>query len=233
MMQVADKLAQVNAKIDLACQKAGRDRSEVRLVAVSKRQPVEKIRAALAAGQRDFGENYAQELRDKATLLATEGGVEQQPTWHYIGAIQSNKLRYIAAAAQWVHTITRADHVATLVQRSVVAAKFLVEVNIAAEPQKEGLAVEQVADFLAELKTQGRAVAGLMCMPPFDLSPVDSARYFAKLRELGQDLARQKLLDPQHHLSMGMSADFAEAIAEGSTLLRVGTAIFGARESTK
>ena len=239
--KVADNLARVREQIFQACAKAGRAADDVRLVAVSKRQPIEKIQAALAAGQRDFGENYAQELRDKAQHFVAANAdaqvgagdeVKHDPIWHFIGHIQSNKIRYIAPYAAWVHTLADLAKGQKIVRRAgpeALQPRLLIEVNIGLEAQKSGVFPEQLEPLLAAMGEQKLSVAGLMCMPPVASSPQQSAGYFAKLRTLGERMSGQSLLPKKYELSMGMSADFALAIAEGASIVRVGTAIFGFR----
>lgn len=234
---VADNLKRVREQIAAACEKAGRKQESVRLVAVSKRQPVEKIRAALAAGQRDFGENYAQELRDKAQVFAeAKNGqgddVKVTAIWHFIGHIQSNKIRYIAPNAAWVHTLADVAKGQKIVQRAAqqdLKPQLLIEVNIGKETQKSGVMPDHLESLLADLAEQKIDAAGLMCMPPAGCSPAQSTAYFAELRKLAETMTKQSLLPEKPELSMGMSADFALAIAEGASIVRVGTAIFGFR----
>ncbi|MFH1811641.1 MAG: YggS family pyridoxal phosphate-dependent enzyme [Pseudomonadota bacterium] len=226
-MSVAENLAAIRERIASACERAGRPVDAVRLVAVAKKQSIDKVREVLKAGQRDIGENYGQELRDKAAAL-----VERPPEWHFIGPIQSNKVRYVAAHADWVHTIDRLSIARELKDRCDRAdrtPRVLVEVNIAREPQKSGVDPEAAAELVHALRTLGLPPRGLMCMPPFDLPLSKTTAYFAALRELGQSLAGEGALDSSHELSMGMSEDFEQAILEGATMVRVGTAIFGTR----
>ena len=193
----------------------------VTLVAVSKTQPVEAIREAWAAGQRHFGENYAQEWRAKADALADLDGL----TWHFIGGLQTNKVKYLAPRAAWVHTLDREELARELARRYAAAgatAQVLVEVNLGGETQKSGCAPERVDGLVALARgLPGLEVAGLMCIPP----PGDDPRpHFARLRALRDRLGLREL-------SMGMSADWRVAVEEGATLVRLGTAIFGERPS--
>ena len=216
---IAERLAAVRGRIAQACAAAGRDPAEVTLVAVSKTHSADAIRAAYAAGHRDFGENYAQELRDKMRELADLPDLR----WHAIGHLQANKAKYVAGKAL-VHTIDRADLARELVRRAGGPVDGLVEVNVADEPQKSGVSPADLPALLAELRAiEGLHVAGLMCIPPDADDPEAARPHFRRLRTL-----RDELL-PGGALSMGMSHDYAVAIAEGATLVRVGTAIFGAR----
>ncbi|MBN2361441.1 MAG: YggS family pyridoxal phosphate-dependent enzyme [Deltaproteobacteria bacterium] len=229
-MSVAEDLARVRDRIAEACRRAGRDPETLRLIAVSKLQPVAKIRAACDAGQLDFGENYGQELRDKATELAQ---AVPRIQWHHIGPVQSNKVRYIARWASWVHTVDRPQIATELLARAAKEGRglhALIEINIADEPQKAGLVPAAAESGVAAIAATGMPVRGLMCMPPFDLPLADTVRHFARLRDLAERLAGAGLLSRPYELSMGMSADFEAAIGEGATMVRVGTAIFGERE---
>ena len=203
-MDVASGLLAVRERIA----KAARGR-EVKLVAVSKLQPLSKLQEAVAAGHRVFGENYAQELREKADALP---GAE----WHFIGALQTNKVKLVAGKVALVHTCDRLSLARELAKRAP-GQRVLLEVNIGREPQKAGVLPEDSAALLAQC--EGLRVEGLMCIPPASQDP---RPHFRALRELGEKLRVKEL-------SMGMSADYEIAIEEGATLVRVGTAIFGAR----
>jgi pyridoxal phosphate enzyme (YggS family) len=191
----------------------------VTLVAVSKTQPVEAIREAWAAGQRHFGENYAQEWRAKADALADLDGL----TWHFIGGLQTNKVKYLAPRAAWVQTLDREELARELSRRYAAAgatAKVLVEVNLGGEAQKSGCAPERVEGLVALARgLPGLEVAGLMCIPPPEQDP---RPHFARLRALRDRLGLREL-------SMGMSADWRVAVEEGATMVRIGTALFGER----
>lgn len=219
MSTIAERLASVRDAIAAACKKAGRDPSTVRLVAVSKFHPPEAIREAWEAGQRDFGENYAQHLRDKMAALS-----DLQPIrWHAIGHLQTNKARYVAGKAL-VHTLDRIELAEELVRRAGGPVECLVEVNVADEPQKSGVSPRDLPERLEELRrVEGIVLRGLMCIPPAAEDPEASRPWFRRLRAL-----RDELL-PGGELSMGMSHDFAVAIEEGATMVRIGTAIFGPR----
>lgn len=219
-MSVASSLAEVKERVAEACRKANRPVDSVTLVAVSKTHQPEMIREAYGAGQRDFGENYAQELRDKIRDLADLPEIR----WHAIGHLQTNKVRYVAGKAL-LHTLDRIALARELVRRAEgEKVEVLIEVNIASEPQKRGVLPTDLEATLASLQgIDGLSVVGLMCIPPRVDEPEDSRGWFRLLREL-----RDRLL-PEGALSMGMSRDFEVAIEEGATLIRVGTAIFGER----
>jgi pyridoxal phosphate enzyme (YggS family) len=208
----AERLAEVRARIRVACAKAGRDANEVTLVAVSKTMPPEACREAVAAGQPILGENYAQELRDKARVVAGA-------RWHYIGPLQRNKIKYVVGVAELIHSVDRADildEIAARARKMNLVQRCLIQVNVGDEPQKSGCSVAELPS-LVKAFGEGVKLEGLMCIPPADVDPVP---HFRKLRSLRDNLP---------HLSMGMSSDFEAAIAEGATLIRVGTALFGPR----
>ncbi|HEY2031811.1 MAG TPA: YggS family pyridoxal phosphate-dependent enzyme [Myxococcales bacterium] len=212
-MGVKEGLAEVRTRIASACARAGRDPASVTLVAVSKTKPVELLRDAIAAGQRSFGENYAQEFRDKHEELP-------DLDWHFIGALQTNKVKYVAGKATLVHTCDRLSLAQELSKRAASEQRVLLEVNIGREPQKAGVLPEDAPALLDQVRRLPKLRCdGLMCIPP---SEGDPRPHFAALRELGSKLGLREL-------SMGMSADYEVAIAEGATIVRVGTAIFGAR----
>ncbi len=220
-MSVARRLAEVRARLDAACRDAGRDPSEVHLVAVSKTHPLAAVEAAADAGQRHFGESYAQELRDKA---------RQRPdlTWHFIGRIQKNKARYIAPLAHRIHALETVEQARALARRAPGPLRCLVAVNVGREPQKSGVLPEEAVARCGELaRVDGIEVVGLMCLPPYRDDPEQVAPFFEELADLA---ARGRAAGhPLTELSMGMSHDFAVAVRHGATWVRVGTAIFGPR----
>jgi PLP dependent protein len=222
-----ERLASVLARIEAAARRAGRDPGGVRLLAVSKQQPVEAIAAAADAGQREFGENYVRE--GIAKIEALRG---RPLTWHFIGQLQANKTREVAEHFQWVHTVDR-ERIATRLdaQRPHLAGPLdvLLQVRLGDEPGKGGAQpadLPKLAAFVAGLPRL--RLRGLMCIPP--PLPDEAAQRvpFARLRGLLEDLnARGHRLDT---LSMGMSADLEAAVLEGATLVRIGTAVFGPRD---
>ncbi|HKQ69478.1 MAG TPA: YggS family pyridoxal phosphate-dependent enzyme [Polyangiaceae bacterium] len=223
---LADRIARVRERVARAATSAGRAVSSVELVAVSKRHPAELVRAAYDLGLRAFGENYAQELVAKAAQVSDLGGVE----WHMIGHLQTNKARLVAAVAATVHTID-SPHVA--IELGKRAAKLerrvgvLIEVNVAGDSAKTGCSPSELGPVIdAVQESPALLLRGLMTMPPYADDPNEARRYFAGLRGL-QTLHGGASLLPE--LSMGMSHDFEIAIAEGATIVRVGTAIFGER----
>jgi pyridoxal phosphate enzyme (YggS family) len=223
---IAARLADVRRRIDEETARAGRPPGSVRLLAVSKGKPPEAIRAAYAAGQRAFGENYAQELTEKAAALADLEGID----WHFIGRLQRNKARQVVQAARTVHAVDRADLAAELGKRAAAAGvklRALVEVNVSGEASKGGCPPEGLAEVLAAIRAAPALLAvGLMTIPPDTEDPAEARPFFAALRKLRDDHGGAAALP---ELSMGMTHDFPFAIDEGATLVRVGTAIFGAR----
>lgn len=215
-MGVAENLARVQERIRAACSRAGRDRDTVQLVAVSKGQPIEAVLLAFAAGQTVFGENYAQELHEKADALP-------EAEWHFIGALQTNKVKIVVGHAALVHTCDRASLANELSKRAEmknIVQRVLLEVNVGREPQKGGALPEQVGALHAAVREMERLRCdGLMCIPPPEQDP---RPHFRALREMRDRLGLREL-------SMGMTADFEAAIEEGATIVRIGTAIFGER----
>ena len=210
---VAARVAVVRERIDTAARRAGRRADSVRLVAATKTQPVDAVRAVVAAGVTDLGENRAQELVAKAPELAAS-----DPTWHFIGALQRNKINQLAPWVRWWESVDRAELIDALATR-VPAARVLVEVNVAAEAQKAGCTVADAPALVDRARAGGLEPVGLMTVAP---AAGDPRPVFAALRELGDRLGLAQL-------SMGMSNDFEAAIAEGATIVRVGTALFGPR----
>ncbi|MFY9895995.1 MAG: YggS family pyridoxal phosphate-dependent enzyme [Xanthobacteraceae bacterium] len=218
----ADRLAAVRAEIARACRDAGRDPASVTLIAVAKTFGADAIEPVIVAGQRVFGENRVQEAKAKwPALRARHGDLEL----HLVGSLQSNKAREAVALFDAIHSVDRASLAAALAKEIAAQARrplLFVEINTGAEPQKAGLQPQDADAFLAACRHRhGLAISGLMCIPPLDEAP---APHFA----LTAQIARRNGLAL---LSMGMSADFATAIAFGATHVRVGTAIFGERTS--
>ncbi|MEX0664607.1 MAG: YggS family pyridoxal phosphate-dependent enzyme [Acidimicrobiia bacterium] len=212
---VEANVASVRARIADAARRSGRDPAEVTLVAATKTVPVEVLAALVAAGVDDLGENRAQELLAKASVLADES---VRPRWHFIGALQRNKVR---ALAPWVDLWQSVDRelVGIAVARQAPGAHALVEVNLGDEPTKAGCARGEVPRLVDVLRELGLSVDGLMTVPPAGSDP---RRWFASLADLA---ARVEVPD----LSMGMSEDFEVAVEEGATIVRVGRALFGPR----
>lgn len=226
MTLIAANLQSVRARLLQAAQAAGRDPATVRLLAVSKTWPAAAVRAAAAAGQLAFGENYVQEGVDKADELAALG-----LEWHFIGPLQSNKTRPVANAFDWVHSIDRlkiAERLAAQRDPHRPPLNVCIQVNVSGELSKSGVEPEAAPALAHAIAALPRLrLRGLMCIPEPSADPALLRSRFAQLRTLQQRLCAEGLaLDT---LSMGMSDDLEAAIAEGATIVRVGTAIFGAR----
>jgi pyridoxal phosphate enzyme (YggS family) len=227
--ELAGRLAAVRRRVAEAAARAGRSADAVTLVAVSKTIAAEVVRAAAAAGQRDFGENRVQEGLDKIETLAGLGA-----TWHLIGHLQSNKARKAAAAFGWIESIDSRDllhKVDAAAAESGTAPAILIQVDLAHEATKHGANTAAVRDLVhAALDARAIRLRGLMVVPPLPENPEDSRPWFRRLRDLRDELvAGGAPVDRLVDLSMGMSHDFEVAIEEGATIVRVGTAIFGAR----
>lgn len=229
-MTIAEKLECIRQRMAAAARRAGRDSGSVRLVAVSKRVPVDRIAEAVAAGQLLFGENYLQEATEKI------GRLDPAINWHFIGHLQSNKTKAAAELFGMVETVDRLKLAKALDKHAAAAGRtlsVLMQVNVGREPRKAGAAPEAAETLLREINALGHlAVKGLMTMPPFFDQPERARPFFRELRLLSEELAGKGLLGAHGpiELSMGMSGDFEVAIEEGATLIRVGTALFGARE---
>jgi hypothetical protein len=221
--EIAGNLARVRERIAAAATAAGRAPDSVRLLAVSKKMPADDVRAAIAAGQRAFGENYAQELRDKSALLAADA---VPPEWHFIGPLQSNKVKYVAGKVALVHSIDSAALLDAFEARGAPQT-CLVQVNVAGEASKKGLSPADLPALLDRFATLKHVrCEGLMLIPPRG----DARPHFAALRALrDREAARARPNVDLRELSMGMTDDLEIAVAEGATIVRVGTAIFGAR----
>jgi pyridoxal phosphate enzyme (YggS family) len=222
---VAAGLASVRDRITRAASAVGRDPASVRLIAVSKTKPASAVREAYEAGQRDFGENYAQELVQKAEELADLTELR----WHFIGHLQTNKARFVVRVAHMVHTVDGPSLARELGKRAAKEGReplpVLVEVNVGGEPQKHGATAAELKDVLASVDAEpALALRGLMTMPPNDLEAARRAfEALSSLRALHGGVKRLP------ELSMGMSDDLEIAVAAGATMVRVGTAIFGGR----
>jgi pyridoxal phosphate enzyme (YggS family) len=234
MATIGANLQAVKERIAHAAELAARDPGTISLIAVSKTHPVEAIEAALAAGQRAFGENYVQEALEKMRALAARPearGVE----WHMIGPLQSNKTRVVAESFAWVHSIEReriAERLSEQRPAGLAPLNVLLQVNVSGEASKSGIAPDDLAPLARRVAALPRLrLRGLMAIPePTHDAALQRAR-FRSLRELLERLRAEGLeLDT---LSMGMSDDLEAAVAEGATMLRIGTAIFGARRKVK
>lgn len=228
MSPVSAGLATTRVRIESAARSAGRAPEQIRLIAVSKTKPAAAIREAYAAGQRDFGENYVQELLTKAEELRDLSDLR----WHLIGHLQRNKARQVVGICHLIHSVDSLRLVTELARRAADAERtaalgVLVEVNVGAEPQKTGCNPAELGEILAAIAAAPALTArGLMTVPPHTDDPEGAAPYFARLAALRDEHGGAAALP---ELSMGMTHDLEVAIRSGATMVRVGTAIFGSR----
>jgi len=225
---IKSNLKTLQHRIDSACLLARRDPAGILLLAVSKTKPVEMVNAALSCGQHHFGENYPQDAMVKIRAVTDERAV-----WHFIGAIQSNKTRSIAENFDWVHTVA-SEKIARRLNDQRPATReplnVLLQVNIDKEESKAGLTAEQTRAIIRPLMAfENIRLRGLMTIPAPSQQPEIQQQAFRRLEQLRQLIASEFDLHDFDQLSMGMSADLEAAVAEGTTVLRIGTAIFGAR----
>lgn len=223
-----DNLIQVEQNIEEACRRAGRDRSEVTLIAVSKTKPVETLQEAYNLGVRVFGENKVQEMADKYEVLPKD------IRWHLIGHLQRNKVKYIIDKAVLIHSVDSLRLAQTIekeAKKHNLTAHILIEVNVAREESKFGIFPEDLEALVDEIaKLPHIQVDGLMTIAPFVPDPEENRPVFRELRKLSVDISAKKVDNVNMSvLSMGMTNDYQVAIEEGATMVRVGTGIFGAR----
>lgn len=225
-MSIAENLASIEKNMNSACQRAGRKRDCVKLVAVSKTKPNQLIAEAIEAGQLEFGENKVQEL------IAKNPEFPDQVQWHLIGHLQKNKIRKALPCCDLLHTLDSralADQVDRISGELERKTRALIQVNISNDPAKFGFSAEEVEAAMDHLLSKDHLeIEGLMTIPEFDPEPENTRRHFAGLTQLRDQLAEQFQVSLPH-LSMGMSHDFHVAIEEGATLVRVGSSIFGKR----
>ena len=229
---IKENVADVEAKIQAACERAGRKREEVTLIAVSKTKPVSDIREVMETGIIDYGENKVQELCDKIETII------EPLNWHMIGHLQRNKVKYIVDKVKLIHSVDSlrlAEQISQEAIKKNVDVDILVEVNVAEETSKFGMSTEEVTQMVESIARLDRVhIKGLMTVAPFTDNPEDNRLYFRNLKQLAVDIA-QKNIDNviMSELSMGMTGDYEVAIEEGATMVRVGTGIFGERIYTK
>ena len=227
-MSIASNLANIRARIDAACRRCQRDPRSVRLVAVSKTHPAASVAAAAAAGQEIFGENYVQEF------VAKTEEVTAPVQWHFIGSLQSNKVKYLAGRVAMIHSVDRfslAEELDRQWGKLGQTLEILIEVNLGDEESKGGASADAAIELVRRIATLPHLqICGLMALPPY-LEDAEAVRpYFRRLRELAARISAADIAGvTMRELSMGMSHDFEVAIEEGATLVRVGTAIFGSR----
>ncbi|MEZ3467587.1 MAG: YggS family pyridoxal phosphate-dependent enzyme [Schaedlerella sp.] len=228
---IRDQLHDVEKKIQAACERAGRKREEVTLIAVSKTKPVEVLQEAYDLGVRVFGENKVQELTEKYDALPRD------IRWHMIGHLQTNKVKYIVEKAELIHSVDSL-RLAQAIEKEAAKRErtvdILVEVNVAEEESKFGVRVDEVIPFIEKLALFSHIhVCGLMTIAPFVENPEENRPIFKNLHKLSVDIAHKNIDNVNVNiLSMGMTNDYEVAIEEGATMVRVGTGIFGARDYT-
>lgn len=230
--EIEKNLNHVKEEINEACKRAGRDPKEVTLIAVSKTKPIEDLRAAYAAGARDFGENKVQELTGK---------IEEMPAdirWHMIGHLQRNKVKYIAGKVSLIHSVDSyrlAEEINIQAKKNNCTIPILIEVNYAKENSKFGIAPEETKELVQEIsELENVKIKGLMTIAPFVEDPEENREIFRGMKELSVDIARENIDNVEMEvLSMGMTNDYIVAVEEGSTMVRVGTGIFGARDYSR
>ncbi|MBI3779089.1 MAG: YggS family pyridoxal phosphate-dependent enzyme [Gammaproteobacteria bacterium] len=231
---IASNLFRVKRSIAEAARVAKRNPDEIRLIAVSKTHSHEAVAAAIEAGHQDFGESTTQEALAKISRLANPS-----ITWHFIGHLQTNKAKFIPGNFSWLHSLDSLDLARKLSRRAQELSanlNILIEVNVMRDPKKHGIAPEALLDFIEKFSKEnlhGLSLRGLMTIGPHEAPEKELRACFARLRELRDSYREHFALPGFTELSMGMSGDYLEAIKEGATMVRVGTAIFGARDYSK
>lgn len=229
---LAEQIKAIQEQIEAACIRVGRNPEEVTLIAVSKTKPVEMLKEVYQAGIREFGENYVQELTDKIECLPND------ISWHMIGHLQRNKVKYVVGRAAMIHSVDSlrlAEEINKESLKKGLVTDILIEVNAAMEENKFGTTLEEAPAMAALLsKLRGIRLRGLMTSAPYVENAEENRKYFRQLKQLCVDI-NAKNIDNVHMdvLSMGMTNDYVVAVEEGATMVRVGTAIFGARNYNK
>ena len=230
--EIAENLKEVENRISSAVEKSGRKRDDVKLIAVSKTNPLEVLEAAYGLGVRVFGENRVQELVEKMDYFSGKGIKDIE--WHLIGHLQTNKVKYIIGRVAMIHSVDSEKLAKAIDDESAkrgVVTDILAEINIGDEDSKFGVMPQAVPEFIDKLaQYKNIRVRGLMCVAPFVSIPEENRKFFSEMRKLSVDI-RDKNKDNviMDELSMGMTGDYTVAIEEGSTMVRVGTGIFGKR----
>ena len=229
---VKENLKEVEENIVQACKRAGRDREEVTLIAVSKTKPVAMIEEAIDYGMKNFGENKVQEMTEKMDTIS------EKLNWHLIGHLQRNKVKYIVDRVYLIHSVDSlrlAQQIDEEAKKKDVVCNVLIEVNIANEESKFGVSKEELKNLLDEIKNLTNVqVKGLMTIAPFVDDPEDNRKYFREMHKLFVDMSHENADNIKMEiLSMGMTGDYQVAIEEGATMVRVGTGIFGERNYNK
>ncbi|MBW1838438.1 MAG: YggS family pyridoxal phosphate-dependent enzyme [Deltaproteobacteria bacterium] len=228
MSQIADNLKIIEERIANAASKAGRNAQDIKLIAVSKTVDAERIKQAIEAGATILGENYIQEARNKIKEIG------QGARWDFIGHLQSNKAKYAVDLFEMIHSVDRlslAQEINRVAEKKGKKVRILVQVNISGEETKSGINPQKVRTLIGEIASMSNlSLEGLMTMPPYFDDPEKARPYFTALRELRDTILKESIGDIiLQELSMGMSGDFEVAIEERSTMVRIGTAIFGER----
>ena len=226
---IAANLGAIQQRINQACARCGRNPQQVSLVAVSKKKPAALIEQAAQAGQTLFGESYVQEFVDKYQRLSSD------IRWHFIGALQSNKVKYLRGCTELIHSVDRfslAKEINKQWDNIDQVANILIQVNVGDEESKAGVSIAEAPELISKISLLPHVcIQGLMALPPYSDDLEQVRPWFRQLRQLSEQIADLKLSNvTMDTLSMGMSHDFEIAIEEGATLIRVGTAIFGMRE---
>ena len=230
MQSIKDNLDKINKQILDTAMSSGRNPENIRLIAVSKRKSVEAVMEAIKAGAKHFGENYIQEAIDKIDAIGKDTAC-----WHFIGHLQSNKAKFAVKYFDYIHTVDTIKLAKEIDKQAGKISKIqdiLVQINIGEENTKSGIKIDDTLKLITQIHTyKNIAVKGLMCMPPYFLDPDQARIYFQQLVRIKDEILDKKYETvSMKHLSMGMSNDFKVAIEEGSTMIRVGTSIFGRRD---
>ncbi len=227
-MSLADNLREVQGNIDEAVKRSGRSREDVTLIAVSKTKPVSMIQEVYDLGVRDFGENRVQEIMDKYDSLPDD------IRWHLIGHLQTNKVKYIIDKVCLIHSVDSlklAKEISREAMKHDLTVPILIEVNVAGEESKFGVSPEDLEQLIRDAaKLPGICIKGLMTVAPYVVDSEENRQVFVKMKQLSVDISRKSIDNVcMDYLSMGMSGDYTVAVEEGSTMVRVGTSIFGER----
>ncbi|MGN0401099.1 MAG: YggS family pyridoxal phosphate-dependent enzyme [Acetatifactor sp.] len=229
---ISENLQKVRQKIDSACERAGRKKGDVTLIAVSKTKPLDMLMEAYAAGARDFGENKVQELQEKMPCMP------EDIRWHMIGHLQRNKVKYIVGKVYMIHSVDSlrlAEEISKEAVKKNVTVKILIEVNVAGEESKFGATTDETVQLIEQTsRLPGIQIEGLMTIAPVAEDPEENRKYFMKLKQLSVDIEAKNIDNVNMNvLSMGMTGDYVVAAEEGATYVRVGTGIFGERDYSK
>ncbi len=230
MTTIKENLETINRQIIETADKCNRLPEKINLIAVSKRKSAKTIMEAIMAGARHFGENYIQEAVEKIDIIADDSII-----WHFIGHLQSNKARFAVQYFEYIHTVDKlklAKEINKQAKKIDKIQKILVQINIGEEITKSGARIDNAIELVEKIQGfDNLSVQGLMCMPPYFTDPEKARNYFKQLLEIQKEIKNKNFDNiAMTHLSMGMSNDFKVAIEEGSTMVRVGTSIFGSRD---